>query len=191
MKNVFEIIVGFLVIFIAVIFSYFVYQTSEQKLDKHNQYVINANFDNADGIKVGSEVKISGVIIGKVISQILDYDTYSAQVKFLVDKKIKLPEDSSVQIVSSNILGDKYISITPGTEEKVLADEDTIEFTQSSINLEGMISKFMFGLKDSNNSNSSSQMDDNGFLGNNKSDEQNSDEQNYIFNDSGTKNSIG
>ena len=54
-----------------------------------------------------------------------------------------------------------------------------------------MISKFMFGLKDSNNSNSSSQMDDNGFLGNNKSDEQNSDEQNYIFNDSGTKNSIG
>ncbi|WHA05370.1 outer membrane lipid asymmetry maintenance protein MlaD [Candidatus Bandiella numerosa] len=191
MKNVFEIIVGFLVIFIAVIFSYFVYQTSEQKLDKHNQYVINANFDNADGIKVGSEVKISGVVIGKVISQILDYDTYSAQVKFLVDKKIKLPEDSSAQIVSSNILGDKYISITPGTEEKVLADEDTIEFTQSSINLEGMISKFMFGLKDSNNSNSSSQMDDNGFLGNNKSDEQNSDEQNYIFNDSGTKNSIG
>ena len=191
MKNVFEIIVGFLVIFIAVIFSYFVYQTSEQKLDKHNQYVINANFDNADGIKVGSEVKISGVVIGKVISQILDYDTYSAQVKFLVDKKIELPEDSSAQIVSSNILGDKYISITPGTEEKVLADEDTIEFTQSSINLEGMISKFMFGLKDSNNSNSSSQMDDNGFLGNNKSDEQNSDEQNYIFNDSGTKNSIG
>ncbi|MBY0581097.1 MAG: outer membrane lipid asymmetry maintenance protein MlaD [Rickettsiales bacterium] len=191
MKNVFEIIVGFLVIFVAVIFSYFVYQTSEQKLDKHNQYVINANFDNADGIKVGSEVKISGVVIGKVISQILDYDTYSAQVKFLVDKKIKLPEDSSAQIVSSNILGDKYISITPGTEEKVLADEDTIEFTQSSINLEGMISKFMFGLKDSNNSNSSSQMDDNGFLGNNKSDEQNSDEQNYIFNDSGTKNSIG
>jgi phospholipid/cholesterol/gamma-HCH transport system substrate-binding protein len=191
MKNVFEIIVGFLVIFVAIIFSYFVYQTSEQKLDKHNQYVINANFDNADGIKVGSEVKISGVVIGKVISQILDYDTYSAQVKFLVDKKIKLPEDSSAQIVSSNILGDKYISITPGTEEKVLADEDTIEFTQSSINLEGMISKFMFGLKDSNNSNSSSQMDDNGFLGNNKSDEQNSDEQNYIFNDSGTKNSIG
>jgi phospholipid/cholesterol/gamma-HCH transport system substrate-binding protein len=191
MTNVFEIIVGFLVIFVAVIFSYFVYQTSEQKLDKHNQYVINANFDNADGIKVGSEVKISGVVIGKVISQILDYDTYSAQVKFLVDKKIKLPEDSSAQIVSSNILGDKYISITPGTEEKVLADEDTIEFTQSSINLEGMISKFMFGLKDSNNSNSSSQMDDNGFLGNNKSDEQNSDEQNYIFNDSGTKNSIG
>lgn len=57
MKNVFEIILGFLVIFVAVIFSYFVYQTSEQKLDKHNQYVINANFDNADGIKVGSEVK--------------------------------------------------------------------------------------------------------------------------------------
>ena len=190
MKNVFEIIVGFLVIFIAVIFSYFVYQTSEQKLDKHNQYVINANFDNADGIKVGSEVKISGVIIGKVISQILDYDTYSAQVKFLVDKKIKLPEDSSAQIVSSNILGDKYISITPGTEEKVLADEDTIEFTQSSINLEGMISKFIFGLKDNNNSNSSSQADDGSFLGNNKSEEQNSDEQNYIFNYSGTKNSI-
>ena len=62
MKNIFEIIVGFLVIFVALIFSYFVYQTSDQKLDKNNQYVINANFDNADGIKVGSEVKISGML---------------------------------------------------------------------------------------------------------------------------------
>ena len=182
MKNIFEIIVGFLVIFIAVIFSYFVYQTSDHKLDKNNQYAINANFDNADGIKVGSEVKISGIMIGKVVSQILDYDTYSAQVKFLIDKKIKLPEDSSAQIVSSNILGDKYISITPGTEEKVLVDGDTIEFTQSSINLEALISKFMFGLKDGNNS---THIEDGIFLDNNKS-----NDQNYIFNDSGTEHSI-
>lgn len=182
MKNIFEIVVGFLVIFIAMIFSYFVYQTSDQKLDKNNQYVLNANFDNADGIKIGSEVKISGITIGKVILQILDYDTYSAQIKFLIDKKIKLPEDSSVQIISSSILGDKYISITPGTEEKMLVDGDTIEFTQSSINLEALISKFIFGLKDGNNA---VQMEDKAFLDTNKS-----NGQNYIFNDSDAENSI-
>ena len=182
MKNIFEIVVGFLVIFVAIIFGYIVYQSSSHKLDKNDQYVINAIFDNVDGVKLGSEVKISGIVIGKVTSQILDYDTYSAQLQMLIDKKIKLPEDSSAQIVSSNILGDKYISITPGTEEKLLVEGDTIEFTQSSVNLEGLISKFIFGLKDSNNH---SQLDEKSFLDNNKS-----DEQNYIFSDTGTENSI-
>ena len=181
MKNIFEIVVGFLVLFIAIIFGYIVYQSSSHKLDKNDQYVVTAIFDNVDGIKLGSEVKISGIVIGKVTSQIIDYDTYSAQLKMLIDKKIKLPEDSSAQIVSSNILGDKYVSITPGTEEKLLIEGDTIEFTQSSVNLEGLISKFIFGLKDNNQS----QLDEKSFLDNNKS-----DEQNYIFSDTGTENSI-
>ena len=182
MKNIFEIVVGFLVLFVAITFSYIVYQSSDHKLDKNEQYIINAIFDNIDGIKLGSEVKVSGVVIGKVISQRLDYDTYSAEVQMLIKKKIKLPEDSSAQIVSSSILGDKYISITPGTEDKSLVEGDTIEFTQSSINLEGLISKFIFGLKGGGNN---VQIDENAFSNYNKS-----DEQNYIFNDSSAENSI-
>ena len=100
----------------------------------------------------------------------------------LIDKNIRLPEDSSAQILSANILGDKFISIIPGTEEKILAAGDTIEFTQSSINIEGLISKFIFGLKDTNNLNT---FNNSAFSDNNKS-----NDQNYIFNDSSTKNSI-
>ena len=57
MKNIFEIVVGFLVLFIAITFSYIVYQSSDHQLDKNDQYIINAIFDNIDGIKLGSEVK--------------------------------------------------------------------------------------------------------------------------------------
>ena len=68
MKNIFEIVVGFLVIFVAIIFGYIVYQSSSHKLDKNDQYVINAIFDNVDGVKLGSEGKISGIVIGKFTS---------------------------------------------------------------------------------------------------------------------------
>jgi phospholipid/cholesterol/gamma-HCH transport system substrate-binding protein len=183
MKNIFETVIGFLVLFIAGSFTYFAYQSGGDKLDKQNQYVLIANFDNVDGLKIGSEAKISGIAVGKIIYQGLDYDTYSAVVKIALDRKVKLPEDSSAQIVSASLLGDKYISIVPGTEEKMLQDEGTIEFTQSSVNIEGMISKFLFGLKESNHNTENE--DDNLHKNAEKS-----SEQNYIFNDSGTEHSI-
>lgn len=183
MKNVFEIIIGILVLFVAGMFTYFAYHTSGEKLNKDDQYTLIVNFDNADGIKIGSEVRVSGVVVGKVIYKELDYDTYSAVLKMTLDKKVKLPEDSSAQIVSSSLLGDKYISIIPGTEEKMLKDQDSIEFSQSSINIEGVISKFLFGLKEKNETVRNE--DDNSSSNNDKS-----DEQDYIFNDHKTKNSI-
>ena len=183
MKNIFETIIGFFVLFVAVVFTYFAYQSSDAQVNKDDQYTLVANFDNADGIKIGNDVRISGVVVGKVVYKELDYDTYSAVVKMTLDKKVKLPEDSSAQIVSSNLLGDKYILIAPGTEEKMLKNNDMIEFTQSSINIEGMISKFLFGLKEKNETATS---DDNSFSSNTDK----SDEQNYIFNDSKTEGSI-
>ena len=183
MKNIFETVIGFLVLFIAGSFTYFAYQSSGDKLDKQNQYVLVANFDSADGLKVGSDVKISGIAVGKVVYQGIDYDTYSAVVKMALDRKVKLPEDSSAQIFSSGLIGDKYIALIPGTEEKMLQDEGTIEFTQSSVNIEGLISKFVFGLKEGNSNNDSEE--DNFHKNNEKL-----SEQNYIFNESGTENSI-
>ncbi|WPX96947.1 outer membrane lipid asymmetry maintenance protein MlaD [Candidatus Bandiella euplotis] len=187
MKNIFETIVGFLVLFIAGMFTYFAYQSSGEKLDVNSQYALTASFDNIDGIKVGSEVKISGITVGKVIYQELDYDTYSAIIKITLDKKIRIPEDSSAQIMSSSLIGDKYVLIVPGTEEKMLQDGETIEFTQSSMNIEGVISKFLFGLKEGggSNNNENENEDDNVNKSNDKA-----NEQNYIFNDSGTENSI-
>ncbi len=185
MKNVFETIIGFLVLFIAGVFTYFACQSSGEKLNRDDQYTLVASFDNADGIKVGSEVRVSGVVVGKVVHKGLDYDTYSAVVKIALNRKIKLPEDSSAQIISSSLLGDKYVSIAPGNEEKMLGDKDSIEFTQSSINIEGIISKFLFGLKEKNN-NATGENEDDNFPNNNDK----SGEQNYIFNDFKTESSI-
>lgn len=183
MRNIFETIIGFFVLFIAIVFTYFAYQSSSEKINEDDQYALVANFDNADGIKIGSEVRVSGVVIGKVVHKELDYDTYSAVIKMTLNKKVKLSEDSSAQILSSSLLGDKYISIAPGNEEKILKNNDVIEFTQSSINIEGIISKFLFGLKEKNENVPS---DDNSLSNNNDK----TDDQNYIFNDSKTENSI-
>ena len=183
MKNIFETIIGFFVLSVAIVFTYFAYQSSGEKVNKDDQYTLIANFDNADGIKIGSEVKVSGVVIGKVLYKELDYDTYSAVIHITLDKKVKLPEDSSAQILSSSLLGNKYISIAPGNEEKILKDNDVIEFTQSSINIEGIISKFLFGLKEKNENVLG---DDDSFSNNNDR----ADDQNYIFNDSKTENTI-
>jgi phospholipid/cholesterol/gamma-HCH transport system substrate-binding protein len=184
MNHIFETIIGFLVLFIAATFTYFAYQSSGKKLEADNQYTLVANFDNIDGIKIGSSVKISGIAIGKVLDQSLDYDTYSAVLKLSLDRKIKLPEDSSALIVSSSLLGDKYISIMPGSEEKILKDGDVLEFTQSSINLEGLISKFLFGLKGNDSSNNGNE-EDSFFKNTSKS-----NEETHIFNDSSAENSI-
>jgi phospholipid/cholesterol/gamma-HCH transport system substrate-binding protein len=103
-------------------------------------------------------VLISGVKIGEVLTKELDKNNYNALITLSINKEIKLPLDTSAEIASANLMGDKYISLVPGAETELLKDGDAIEFTQSSINLEGLLTKFFFGLDSKNeNTNSESQ----------------------------------
>ena len=144
MKNInyFEVIIGTIVLFCALIFLYS--STKSAKISVPTGYKLQAKFDNASGIEAGSDVTISGVKVGTVNDYRLDPQSYRAVIEFSVQNDIKLPIDSSVKITSSGLLGSKYLEISPGSDEEFLINNSEILFTQSSISLEELLGKFLF-----------------------------------------------
>lgn len=107
-------------------------------------YTLIAKFDNIGGLKVRAPVRSAGVTIGRVASITLDPKTYQGVVKLEVDKSVQFPKDSSARILTAGLLGDQYIGLEPGGDEKNLAAGDTISQTQSAVVLESLISQFLF-----------------------------------------------
>ena len=140
--NAVETLIGTLVIAIAAGFLVFAY--SMGNVAKVNGYKLIANFERADGINVGTDVRISGIKVGSVVEEKLDNQTYFARIILSVDKTIKIPEDSSVKVSSDGLLGGNYLNIQPGGSEKALADGGEITNTQPSIDLMSIITKYLF-----------------------------------------------
>ncbi len=143
-RNVVETALGAVVLVIAAAFFYWAY-TSSGQAQGSNGYPLVAKFDQIDGLDVGSDVRISGIKIGKVVAERLDPQTFRATVTFSVQNGIELPTDSSAAIVSASLLGGKYLSLTPGGDEKMLKPGGEITLTQSSINIEQLVGKYIFG----------------------------------------------
>lgn len=143
-RNILETLVGAGVLVAAVGFFVFAYKGSESGVGTGAGYKVSANFSNATGVSVGSDVRIGGIKIGVVTATDLDPQTYEAVIRMHVSEDTALPADSSAAIVGSGLLSDKFIQITPGGDEKMLADGGKIEFTQSSVSLEELIGKFVF-----------------------------------------------
>ena len=140
--NAVETLIGTLVIAIAAGFLVFAYSMGD--VAKVQGYKLVANFERADGINVGTDVRISGIKVGSVIGQTLDNSTYFARVVLTVDKAVKVPEDSSVKVASDGLLGGNYLTIQPGGSEKLLADGGEIMNTQPSIDLMSLVSRMLF-----------------------------------------------
>jgi phospholipid/cholesterol/gamma-HCH transport system substrate-binding protein len=152
-NNLFEVVVGTFVLGCAIYFFFFSFNQSNISTSK--TYQVMAKFDNIDGVSVGSDIKISGVKIGTVASEVIDPETYRAILKLNINQEITLPKDSSAKVLSSGLLGGKYIGIEVGAEEEMLQNGDQIQFTQSGINFEELLGKFIFGSskKDGENEN--------------------------------------
>jgi phospholipid/cholesterol/gamma-HCH transport system substrate-binding protein len=146
--NLFEVIVGTFVLFSAIYFFFFSFNKSG--ISTSESYQISAKFDNIDGISSGSDIKISGVKVGTVASQEIDSRTYQAIIKLDIYNSIDLPSDSSAKILSSGLLGGKYIGIEIGADDEIMKNGDEILFTQSGVNFEELLSKFIFGQKNDN-----------------------------------------
>jgi phospholipid/cholesterol/gamma-HCH transport system substrate-binding protein len=142
-RNVVETILGAVVLLVAIGFLIWAYQRSN--VGDPGGYTLVASFDRVDGLEVGSDVRISGIKVGKVLSQTLDDKTYRADVRFSVRDGVELPSDSSAAVVSSSLLGGKYLALQPGADDKMLANGDRISFTQSAVNLEDLIGRYVFG----------------------------------------------
>lgn len=141
-NNYFEIIVGTFVLLAAILFLFSSLNSS--KVSTADGYKLIAKFDNTDGIASGSDVKISGVKVGVVENQYLDEETFRGVLTLNIAGHVKLSEDSSVKIASEGLLGSKYIAISPGGDDEFLQNGDEIIFTQSSVNLEELLGKFIF-----------------------------------------------
>ncbi len=147
-NNYFEIIVGTFVLFSAIFFLTNSFKSAQ--VGGSSGYHVIAKFDNIDGISTGSDVKISGVKIGTVEEQFLDKKDFRAALKLNIENSVQLPADSSAKIASEGLLGSKYLAITPGGDEENLTEGGEILFTQSSVNLEDLLGKFIFSEKDKN-----------------------------------------
>ena len=99
-------------------------------------YTVSARFDNIGGLKPRSPLRSAGVTVGRVTSITLDSKTFQGLVTMELDKSVQFPRDSSAKILTSGLLGDQYIGIEPGAEEKNLAAGDVIKQTQSAVVLE-------------------------------------------------------
>lgn len=108
-------------------------------------YRLTAGFEQVGGLKPGAPVSMSGVTVGRVESISYDFTEYRAVVVMRIDGRYdRIPEDSDASIFTAGLLGGQYVGIAPGGSETFLKDGDRIEFTQSAVVLENLISKFLF-----------------------------------------------
>jgi phospholipid/cholesterol/gamma-HCH transport system substrate-binding protein len=141
--NLVETAVGAVVIVIAAAFFIFAYTTSGIGRGSGG-YELVAEFDNADGIGIGSDVRMSGVKIGTVTSQELDTMTYQAVLTISIDPTLKLPDDSSAKVTSEGLLGSKFVALEPGGSADMLQNGDRIAYTQGAIDIWSLVSQYMF-----------------------------------------------
>jgi phospholipid/cholesterol/gamma-HCH transport system substrate-binding protein len=110
-----------------------------------NTYKVTARFSNVGDLKTRAPVKIGGVTVGLVEQITLDPVEFSAVVEMQIDRRFsEIPNDSGASILTSGVLGDRYIGLDPGGSFEVLADGDEIFVTQSAVVLETLISKYLF-----------------------------------------------
>jgi phospholipid/cholesterol/gamma-HCH transport system substrate-binding protein len=140
-----EILVGFFVLLGIAALVFLALKTANLgTFNGGETYVLTAKFDNIGGLKVRSPVRSAGVTVGRVSAIVLDPKTFQGVVKLDMQKSVQFPVDSSARILTSGLLGDQYVGLEAGGDEKNLAPGDTIKQTQSAIVLESLISQFLF-----------------------------------------------
>jgi phospholipid/cholesterol/gamma-HCH transport system substrate-binding protein len=130
------------VIAVAALFFFFAYSSTGS--GSVSGYDVIAKFSKADGVNVGTDVRLSGIKVGTVQKLALDPKTYSAVVTLALENSVKLPDDSSVRITSEGLLGNQYLSIEPGSSMQPIKPGGEIENTQGSIDLIGLLGKAVF-----------------------------------------------
>ncbi len=141
--NLFEALIGAVVLVVAGVFLVFAYTTAD--IGSVQGYQVVARFDRVDGLNIGSDVRLSGIKVGTVTSMELDHETFLAVVLMSVEPAVRLPKDSSAQIVTDGLLGGKFMAIVPGGDPEYIDPGGEITFTQSPIILENLIGQLIFG----------------------------------------------
>ena len=139
-----EILVGIFILIGIITITFLALRMGDFGLLNNTQYIIKAEFTSASGLKKGAHVEMAGVSVGKVKNIIFNPETYLAEVYIAIENNIKIPEDSTASIRTAGIIGDKFLKISPGGSETIIEKNMSIVETEPSINLEELISKYIF-----------------------------------------------
>jgi phospholipid/cholesterol/gamma-HCH transport system substrate-binding protein len=144
-RNTLELAVGLFMLIGFAAFGYLALKLGEVPLlTASRTYTLKAEFDNVAGIKKGASVQIAGVVIGEV-AEIALSDKETALLSMKIDKNTKVPVDSIASVKSQGIIGDKYIQLSLGGDNKIFKPGEILRETESSVDIESLISKFAFG----------------------------------------------
>jgi phospholipid/cholesterol/gamma-HCH transport system substrate-binding protein len=140
--NVIETVMGAVVLVVAAVFLFFAYTATH--VEAVSGYPLVAQFDRIDGIRTGSDVRIGGVKVGAVTSTAVDPKTFLATVHLTVNPEYKMPDDTVAEILSTGLLGDRYLALVPGGSDKTIPPGGRIKYTQAPVSLENLIGQMMF-----------------------------------------------
>jgi len=110
----------------------------------NSTYRVLARFDEIGGLKVQAPVKSAGVTVGRIADISFDNKTFQAVVSLDIDRHYAFPTDSSAKVLTAGLLGDKYVGIEAGGDDKNIQAGESIKMTQSAIVLENLIGQFLY-----------------------------------------------
>lgn len=139
-----EIGVGLFVLIGLLCVAWLTVRLGRMELGGGDGYTVKAQFTSVSGLRTGAEVTIAGVRVGRVADIRLGPD-HVAVVTLQLDKTVKLTDDVIASVKTSGLIGDKYIQLEPGGSGSALAPGDTIVDTEAAVDLEALISKYVFG----------------------------------------------
>jgi phospholipid/cholesterol/gamma-HCH transport system substrate-binding protein len=144
-KTTVEMSVGLFVLIGLICVGYLTIKLGKMELMGDNYYRLTARFNTIAGLKHGATVEMAGVQIGQVEKIQLDRERYEAVVVLKIEKDVPVFADSIASVKTSGLIGDKYVSISPGGVDERLTDGGTIPETESAIDLEKLLSQYAFG----------------------------------------------
>lgn len=143
-RSVGELVTGAAVLLVAA--GFLVYALASTGQARTGGMTLLARFGNVGSVGPGSDVRVSGVKVGRVLGTDIDAKTFQAVVRFTVQDGLEVPSDSSAVISSGGLLGGAFLSLSPGGSDTNLKDGGEVTVTQSAVNLEDLLGKFIFNV---------------------------------------------
>jgi len=144
-RNSLELAVGVFVFIGILAVGYLTIKLGRMELLQGNYYLVTARFQNVAGLKAGSSVEIAGVPVGRVSAITVNQKTFAAMVEMKIDKGVVLTDDTIASVKTQGLIGDKFIKLSPGGSSADLKSGDTMVETESAVDLEELISRYIMG----------------------------------------------
>lgn len=140
-----ELVVGIFVVIGMAAMAYLSVMLGDVEVFGKKGYTVYAEFDSVSGLREGAAVEMAGVEIGKVDA--IGLKEFISVVEMRIEPEVKIPEDTIASIRTSGLIGEKFVKLSPGGSERWLEEGEVINDTESSIDIEELVSKYIFSIE--------------------------------------------